>query len=81
MEHEFYADPRHSYLEQTARELDRRVMALQAPEGIYDWLKSAIEKVAPADTTSAIMEWPASFDIYDREIERRIELSQLPKAS
>ena len=79
MEPEFYADPRHSYLEQTARELDRRVMALQAPEGIYDWLKNAIEKVAPADTSGSIMEWPASFDIYDREIERRIELSQLPE--
>ena len=79
MEHDIYTDPRHSYLQRLARELDKRCMALCTPESIYDWLKASIEKVAPEDTTSAIMEWPASFDIYDREIERRIELSQLPE--
>ena len=61
------------------RELYKRINASIAPENIYDWLKNAIEKVAPEDNTSAIMEWPASFDIYDAEIQRRIELSQLPE--
>lgn len=77
---DFYDDPRHSYLERLARQLDQRVGGLQAPELIYDWLRVAIEKVAPADTSSAIMEWEPSFDIYDQEIARRIELAQLPEA-
>lgn len=80
MEHNFYDDPRHSHLEQLARELDRRCMAQEAPESIYDWLKAKLDKFIPADNTGAIMEWPVSFDIYDREIERRIELARLPEA-
>lgn len=79
MDFEPYSDPRYTYLDQMGRELYKRINASIAPENIYDWLKNAIEKVAPEDNTSAIMEWPASFDIYDREIERRIELSQLPE--
>ena len=80
MDHNFYDDPRHSHLEQLARELDRRVLALEAPEAIYDWLKGKLDKFVPADTTGAIMEWPISFEIYDQEIQRRIEISQLPEA-
>jgi hypothetical protein len=76
----FYADERHTYLEQMARQLDQRVMAQQAPEEIYDWLKMAVEKVAPADNSGAIMDWQTSFELYDAEIARRIALSQLPES-
>lgn len=77
---EFYEDPRHAYLERLARQLDQRVMALQAPETIYDWLKVAVEKVAAPDAASGVMEWKPSFDVYDAEIQRRIELARLPEA-
>lgn len=75
----FYDDPRHTYLQRMARQLDQRVFALQSPEEIYDWLKLAIEKVVPPDNGGAIMDWQASFDLYDAEIARRIALSQLPE--
>ena len=76
---EVYEDPRHAYLDRIGRELYQRLNAAVAPELIYDWLKLAIEKVAPADSTGAIMEWHPSFEIYDQEIARRIALSQLPE--
>ena len=46
---EIYEDPRHAYLDRLGRELYQRLNAAVAPELIYDWLKAAIEKVAPAD--------------------------------
>ena len=76
---EIYEDPRHAYLDRVGRELYQRLNAAVAPEIIYDWLKAAIEKVAPADNTGAIMEWQPSFEIYDAEIARRIAQSQLPE--
>ena len=76
---EIYEDPRHAYLDRLGRELYQRLNAAVAPELIYDWLKAAIEKVAPADNAGAIMEWHPSFEIYDQEIARRIALSQLPE--
>lgn len=76
---EIYEDPRHAYLDRIGRELFQRLNTPVAPELIYDWLKSAIEKVAPADSTGAIMEWHPSFEIYDQEIARRIALSQMPE--
>ena len=63
---EIYEDPRHAYLDRLGRELYQRLNAAVAPELIYDWLKAAIEKVAPADNAGAIMEWHPSFEIYDR---------------
>ena len=71
---EIYADERHAYYERLARELYQRVNALVAPEIIHDWLRVAIDKAAPPDSTGAIMEWHPSFDIYDQEIARRIAL-------
>lgn len=76
---ETYEDPRYAYLDRVGRELYQRLNAAVAPEIIYDWLKAAIEKVAPADDTGAIMEWQPSFEIYDAEIVRRIAQSQLPE--
>jgi replicative DNA helicase len=76
---EVYEDPRHAYLDRIGRELFQRLNTPVAPELIYDWLKLAIEKIAPADNSGAIMEWHPSFEIYDQEIARRIALSQLPE--
>ena len=76
---EIYADERHAYLDRIGRELFQRLDTPVAPELIYDWLKLAIEKIAPADNSGAIMEWHPSFEIYDAEISRRIALSQLPE--
>lgn len=76
----FYDDERHTYLERMARQLDQRVMALQAPEEIYDWLRLAVEKIAPADNSGAVMDWRESFELYDAEIARRIALSKLPES-
>lgn len=75
-----YEDPRHVFLDRVCAGLAQRLGGLQAPELIYDWLKMEIEKVAPGDNTSAVMEWQPSFDIYDAEIERRIAQAQLPEA-
>lgn len=77
---EVYEDPRYAYLDRVGREMYQRLNAAVAPELIYDWLKAAIEKIAPADSDKAVMEWHPSFDIYDEEIQRRIALSQLPEA-
>lgn len=77
---EIFADERHSYYERMARELYQRVNALVAPEVIYDWIKVQNEKVAPADSSSAVMQWEPSFEMYDAEIQRRIALAQLPEA-
>ncbi len=77
---EFYTDERHTYLQQMAHQLMQRVIARQAPEEIYDWLKLSTEKVAPPDNSGAVMDWRESFELYDAEIARRIALSQLPES-
>ena len=77
---EVYDDPRYAYFDRIGREMYQRLNAAVAPELIYDWLKAAIEKVAPADSTGGVMEWQPSFDIYDAEIARRMALAQLPEA-
>ena len=77
---EVYEDPRYAYLDRIGREMYQRLNSAVAPELIYDWLKVAIEKIAPADNSGAIMEWHPSFEIYDTEIARRIALAQLPES-
>lgn len=77
---DIYSDPRHTYLQRMARQLDQLCYAEQAPEKIYDWLKQAIEQVAPADNSGAVMDWKESFELYDAEIARRIALAQLPES-
>lgn len=78
--YEICDDPRHNAFLELARQLDQRVFAKEAPENIYDWLAGSLNKFKPADTTGAIMDWQASFELYDAEIARRIALAQLPES-
>lgn len=79
-EREYYDDPRHEKWDQIWRELNRRTLIRQAPEGIYDWMMQTLGKMAPPDTTHAIMDWDESFAKYDAEIARRVALSKIPEA-
>ena len=73
-------DPRHEAFLELARQLNQRVFAQEAPENIYDWLSGSLGKFRPPDNSNAIMDWKASFELYDAEIARRIALAQLPES-
>ena len=75
-----FQDDRHARWMQITKELYRRVFAEDAPELIYDWLVSQINKLQPDPTGKLSTSWPESFSIYDQEIARRIEVSKLPES-
>ena len=74
-----FDDIRHDQWMEVSKELYRRVFAEEAPENIYDWIVSRINKLQPADASSMATLWADSFEIYDKEIDRRIEISKLPE--
>lgn len=74
-----FDDVRHDQWMQISKELYRRIFAEEAPEAIYDWLLSRIKKLQPDQSDNMATLWPESFDIYDKEIEKRIEISKLPE--
>lgn len=73
-----FDDERHDQWLQIAKELHRRVLAEQSPEGIHDWLADRIKSLQPIADDSMMTTWPESFAVYDSEIGRRIELSKIP---
>jgi replicative DNA helicase len=76
----FFQDERHERWMQITKELYRRVYAEDAPEAIHDWLVEVIKKMAPDAAGGLSTSWPQSFEIYDKEIMRRVEMSKLPEA-
>jgi replicative DNA helicase len=74
-----FDDPRHERWMQIAKELYRRTFAEEAPEAIYDWLMSKVGKLRPDDSGDDTMYWPESFQVYEKEIGRRVELAKLPE--
>ena len=80
MDNSIFTDPKLQRWSEIAMELYRRVYAEEAPEIIYDWWLTVGEKLRPSQATGAIMPWPDSFEIYDREIERRREMAKRPES-
>lgn len=74
-----FSDPRHEKLLQLCQEFYRRIYAEESPENIHDWMVHQISKFQPDVDSSLVMDWVDSFELYDREIERRIEFSRLPE--
>lgn len=80
MDDTFFSDVRHLQWMEIAHEMYRRVYAEEAPELIYDWLLERMAKLRPATSDELAMSWPASFDVYEAEIARRVALAQTPEA-
>jgi len=79
-ENTVFEDVRHELWMQISKELYRRVFAEESPEAIYSWITKKISNMQPEQQAKIVTSWPESFEIYDREINRRIGISQLPES-
>ena len=79
MDQPMFDDIRHDQWMQVSKELYRRIFAEEAPENIFDWLASRMINLQPKTSSNMATLWVESFEIYEREIERRIAVSLLPE--
>ncbi len=62
-----------------AQELMRRVYAEDGPEEINAWLAAQVQRLG-GHHEDARLTWPASFDLYEQIMARRVETAALPES-
>ncbi len=69
--------PELAVYEAMAKEILRRCMAEEDPADIHKWLSEALARIGGGDE-SAILTWPASFDLVDRLMEHYEQMANTP---
>lgn len=75
-----FEDNRHAVWLNISKELYRRTLAEETPEAIHDWMVERIKCLQPKSEAGMLTTWQESFELYDREMQHRIEVSKLPES-